>query len=252
VEPHWIEVVHRSLPVANLPKELLGKKLIQLSDLHIGPQVDDGYLIRTMKMVEEMDPDIVVYTGDLVSNNAQLDDNVSEVLAHVAKGRIATCGILGNHDYGPSFQDQGFADQVISMAEAAGVRILRNESHVAEGLRVVGIDELWANQCRPRDAFSDLQADEPVVTLLHNPDGADIPGWNRYSGWVLSGHTHGGQCKPPFLPPPRLPVQNRRYTRGEFALSGNRMMYINRGVGYLFRVRFNARPEVTVFTLCAA
>jgi predicted MPP superfamily phosphohydrolase len=74
--------------------------------------------------------------------------------------------------------------------------------------------------------------------------------WDGYEGWILSGHTHGGQCKPPFLPPPLLPVRNRAYTSGEFALAGNRRMYISRGVGHLIRVRFGARPEVVLFELC--
>ena len=77
-------------------------------------------------------------------------------------------------------------------------------------------------------------------------------GWENYHGWILSGHTHGGQCKPPFLPPPLLPVRNVRYTAGEFALDGNRRLYINRGVGHLLRVRFNMRPEVTVHELVPA
>ena len=68
-------------------------------------------------------------------------------------------------------------------------------------------------------------------------------------GWILSGHTHGGQCKPPFLPPPLLPVRNRRYTSGEIDATGGRRLYISRGVGHTMMVRFNARPEVTVFTL---
>jgi hypothetical protein len=66
---------------------------------------------------------------------------------------------------------------------------------------------------------------------------------------VLSGHTHGGQCKPPFLPPPLLPVENRRYTCGEFDLAGDRMLYISRGVGHLLQVRVNVRPEITLFEL---
>jgi predicted MPP superfamily phosphohydrolase len=65
----------------------------------------------------------------------------------------------------------------------------------------------------------------------------------------LSGHTHGGQIKPPFLDPPIIPVRNKRYTAGKFDLGDGRFMYINRGLGYLRRVRFNARPEITVFTL---
>ena len=76
-----------------------------------------------------------------------------------------------------------------------------------------------------------------------------MPGWLGYEGWILSGHTHGGQCKPPFLPPPLMPVRNRRYTSGESRSPGGRRLYISRGVGHTLRVRFNVRPEVTVFTL---
>ena len=75
------------------------------------------------------------------------------------------------------------------------------------------------------------------MVLCHNPDALDLPIWEGVRGWVLAGHTHGGQCKPPFLPPPLLPVKNRRYTCGEFALSGGRRLYINRGLGHLIRVR---------------
>jgi predicted MPP superfamily phosphohydrolase len=87
------------------------------------------------------------------------------------------------------------------------------------------------------------------LALCHNPDACDENGWENFRGWILAGHTHGGQCKPPFLPPPILPVKNRRYTAGAFALSGGRRLYISRGVGHLMHVRFNARPEVACFTL---
>jgi len=98
-------------------------------------------------------------------------------------------------------------------------------------------------------ALAALDPRRAALVLSHNPDTVDEPGWGEYEGWILAGHTHGGQCKPPFLPPPLLPVQNRRYTSGEFALSGGRKMYINRGVGHLLRVRFNVRPEITLFHL---
>ncbi|HEY9229692.1 MAG TPA: hypothetical protein VIP11_23785, partial [Gemmatimonadaceae bacterium] len=70
-------------------------------------------------------------------------------------------------------------------------------------------------------------------------------------GWFLAGHTHGGQCKAPFLPPPLLPVRNRRYVSGIVDVAQGRTLYISRGVGHLIRARFNVRPEITVFTLRA-
>lgn len=249
VEPHWLEVVRRPLPIRNLPPRLEGATLAQLSDLHIGPDVDDSYLVGVFDLVRQLAPEIVVYTGDWVSHNSNLREQAARVIARVACGTLGTFGILGNHDYGPNWRDFACADLVVSLAQNAGVQMLRNELAEVEGLAIVGLDDLWARRFQPSVVLPQLTEQSAALALVHNPDAADRDGWQSYSGWILCGHTHGGQCKPPFLPPPLLPVKNRLYTRGEFALSGGRRMYISRGVGHLLRVRFNVRPEVTLFQL---
>jgi hypothetical protein len=251
-EPHWLEVVERPLPVAHLPEPLIGSRIVQLSDLHIGRQVDDAYLIRTFDRVKDLSPDIVVYTGDFITYDAGFFEHARRMFAHLPLGQRATLGVLGNHDYGHGWSDRDVADQVVALAAAAGVRMLRNEITEISGLQIAGMDDLWAGRSDPEKALACLKPDTGALVLSHNPDAADLPGWGTYQGWILSGHTHGGQCKPPFFAPPSLPVENRRYTAGEFLLAGNRRMYINRGVGYTLRVRFNARPEVTVFQLTRA
>ena len=80
---------------------------------------------------------------------------------------------------------------------------------------------MWAKQFQPAAALAYRNAAKPALVLSHNPDTADEPGWLGYEGWILSGHTHGGQCKPPFLPPPVIPVRNKRYTSGEIGTSLN-------------------------------
>jgi predicted MPP superfamily phosphohydrolase len=127
--------------------------------------------------------------------------------------------------------------------------MLRNQAHDVDGLQIVGFDDLWAERFDARAALDNCDRGRPAIALSHNPDTVDLPGWERFQGWILSGHTHGGQCKPPFLPPPLLPVRNRRYPQGEFALDGERRLYVNRGVGHLIPVRFNVRPEITLFEL---
>jgi predicted MPP superfamily phosphohydrolase len=129
---------------------------------------------------------------------------------------------------------------------------LRNTRRDVSGLTLVGIDDLWGPNFRPVEATAKLAPDAPVIALCHNPDAADGRVWGNFQGWILSGHTHGGQCKPPFLPPPLLPVSNKRYTAGAFDLGDGRSLYINRGLGHLLRVRFNVRPEITLFTLVRA
>jgi predicted MPP superfamily phosphohydrolase len=251
VEPHWLEVVRRPLPIRGLPAALAGKTLAQISDIHVGPRVDDGYVIETFKRLAALEPDIIALTGDFVSHHAEMFAQMDRVYRHFPRGRLATVSVLGNHDYGAGWAHPEIAERVADVAGRHGITVLRNQIVDVAGLQIVGLDDLWANRFDPWVAFSRFDASRPALALSHNPDTVDRPGWDGYAGWILSGHTHGGQCKPPFLPPPLLPVRNRRYTSGEFALSGGRTLYINRGIGHLIRVRINVRPEVTLFEMRA-
>jgi len=249
VEPHWLEIVHRRLPVAFLPPRLAGRRLIQMSDLHVGLRVDDEYILSTFAKVADLQPDIVVVTGDFMTHHPAVFEQLRRVCARFPRGRMATLGILGNHDYGPNWSHVDLAQQVVDGLQPFGVTVLRNEAYDVEGLQFAGFEDLWANRFDPRYALAQLDPRRAAIALSHNPDTVDLPVWAGFDGWILSGHTHGGQCKPPFLPPPLLPVRNHRYTAGEFELSGNRRLYISRGVGHLLELRFNVRPEVTVFEL---
>lgn len=252
VEPHWADVVERELPVASLPPGLAGRRLVQISDLHVGPKVSDEYLVGCLETVAKLQPDILVVTGDFLTfsqgrGEAQFGQ-LRDVLAHLPKGRLATLGILGNHDYGRAWSEPSVAARVAQVVERAGVQLLRNSCATVAGLDVVGVDDLWSGEADPERALRG-RSGEAALVLCHNPDTLDVRPWAGYEGWILSGHTHGGQCKPPFLPPPLLPVQNRLYTAGEISLDDGRRLYINRGLGHLLQVRFNVRPEITSFTL---
>jgi predicted MPP superfamily phosphohydrolase len=253
IEPHWLELTHPELPIKGLPAELDGHTLAQLSDLHVGPKVDDDYIIESFRRVQEASPDFVVFTGDWITyRGASQFEQLKRVLAYLPHGRLGTIGILGNHDYGFNWRMVDVADHVTTIARDAGVTLLRNQATTVAGLQFVGLDDLWSPRFNAGRLIVEREEDASTIVLCHNPDGADMKFWGRYNGWILAGHTHGGQCKPPFLPPPLLPVKNKRYTSGKFELSGNRRMYISRGVGHLLRVRFNARPEIPIFRLRSA
>lgn len=111
------------------------------------------------------------------------------------------------------------------------------------------MDDFWSPDFGLESVLAKIEDGPATIALSHNPDAADDFAWNGFQGWILSGHTHGGQCKPPFLPPPILPVRNKLYTAGVYDLREGQKMYINRGLGHLLPVRFNVRPEATLFTL---
>jgi len=250
VEPEWLDVTQVNLPIRNLPASMVGKRLVQLSDIHIGPSVSDAYVRATFATIGALAPDIVVLTGDLISRHPEQHEHAEAIYADLPHGSLGTFVSFGNHDYGRDWADPKVAARLRGSLENLGITVLVNEVGMAGDLQVVGLGDLWAKQFDPARAFAQVNPAGAQLALSHNPDTVDLPGWGDFDGWVLAGHTHGGQCKPPFLPPPMLPVANRRYTNGAFALSRGRHMYISRGVGtVMYPVRFNVRPEVTVFTL---
>jgi predicted MPP superfamily phosphohydrolase len=253
IEPHWLEVVERDLPIANLPPALEGRRLVQISDLHVGPEVDSSYIIAALNRAAMLEPDLTVITGDFVSyRSPEHIDEVARVLKNLAPGSLGCAAILGNHDYGRAWSQTEVADSLSRKLLDLGIRVLRNASQSFNGLNIIGLDDLWGPHFNARTALANIDRDAANLVLCHNPDAVDLPAFANFQGWVLSGHTHGGQCKPPFLPPPLLPVRNRRYTSGAFDLGDGRWLYVNRGLGHLLRVRFNARPEITCFRLTGA
>ncbi|MFK8101254.1 MAG: metallophosphoesterase [Saprospiraceae bacterium] len=250
IEPFWLEFVRKQMAIPHLPEKLVGKTLLQISDLHVGNRFDYQYLIDSLQKAQKLQPDFVVYTGDFVTyEDAKQFAQLEEVLVHAAKGKLGTLAVLGNHDYGENWKEHEVATEVVHRLSSAGIQVLRNGKKTIEDLAFIGFDDYWGLNFNPKKAMSSYDPNQATIALCHNPDVCDLDIWNGYQGWILSGHTHGGQVKPPFLHPPQLPVVNPRYVAGEIDLHDGRTLYINRALGHLIQVRFNVRPEITIFEL---
>ncbi len=250
IEPHWVDVVRLQLPIAHLPDALVGRRIVQISDIHVGGSVADSYMTHALASLAELRPDLIAITGDLMtSHRDEQVDHALEVFQYLPPAPLGRFAILGNHDYGRGGNYSQTASRLTNGLADLDVQVLRNQIVDVAGLQLAGLDELLFRQCLIKPTMRQLDPQRSMLTLCHNPDAADQPGWEDFQGWILAGHTHGGQCKFPGFNPPITPVWNKRYTSGTFSLSGNRQMYINRGLGYFHRVRFNCRPEVTLFTL---
>jgi predicted MPP superfamily phosphohydrolase len=250
IEPFWLEFVKVKMPIKNLPDHLIGKTMMQISDMHIGNRFNRQYIIDSFKEAKNYEPDFVVYTGDFISYDSEEQfDQLKEVFNNAVYGKIGTVGILGNHDYGRNWSQDFVAEIVVKTLTEKKIIILRNEQLNINGLNFIGLDDYWATNFNPTIVMNEVNQEQANLVLCHNPDVADEPVWNNYNGWILSGHTHGGQVKPPFLDPPVLPVKNKNYSAGKYELADGRTLYINRALGNLWLVRFNVRPEITIFEL---
>lgn len=250
IEPFWLEFVERNLPIRNLPQDLIGKKLMQISDLHVGNRFDPQFIIDSFQKAKLLNPDFVVYTGDFVNKGNETElAQLEMVMKQAVLGKLGTFGILGNHDYGKNWKNTEQASRISEILENHGISMLNNQQKSCDGLHFIGFEDLWSPNFHPEKVMSAYDASKANIVLCHNPDACDKDIWNGYQGWILSGHTHGGQCRIPGFVTPILPVKNKNYISGEIDLLDGRMLYINRALGHSFQVRFMVRPEITVFTL---
>ncbi|MBI1313293.1 phosphoesterase [bacterium] len=251
-EPHWVEIVHQKMSLLNLSSDLVGRRLVQISDLHIGPIVADHHLWSAFRTIETLEPDILVITGDLMHfrDSSQLDQ-VGRVLQSLPHGRLGTLAVTGNHDFGAHWGNRRVADKLCRRLQKLGISPLRNEATEISSLRFLGVDDVWSPAGDLETTLSHYSDSHPTIALCHNPDAVDDSVWQNFRGWILSGHTHGGQVRLPGMRP-IVPIQNLDYVAGHIQLAEHRHLYVNRALGYLKRVRFCVRPEITVFELAAA
>lgn len=253
MEPRWVEWTYVDMPITNLPDNLIGKQLIQISDIHVGEQVDDDFIIAVFKKINTLKPDFVLYTGDFISTSETHVSPYSQlehILKNKAQGTLGTLAIFGNHDYGILARNTQTADSLDRILTNNKITILRNQAIDIAGLNFIGVDEYWSSRFDITAALKHYKPNTPTIVLCHNPDVVDLkPYWDKYEGWILSGHTHGGQVRLPYCKPFLIPVENKNYDYGLKKIDDNKNLYINRGLGHAIRIRFNVRPEVTIFTL---
>jgi uncharacterized protein len=260
IDRHWLETTYHDVRLPGLSPELDGFRVVQLSDIHMEEFTEPFFVREAVHYINLLKPDAVVLTGDFVSRELG-SKKFAEGTAWRCAGILAELecraryAIFGNHDVMVG------EDQVGAALKENGVTVLRN-SHVAlERGRgrawLAGLDDPVMGKPDLEQAIPETIRDlnnEPVILLCHAPDYADQvtarPAGQSVS-LMLSGHTHGGQVRVPFLPPVHLPPLGREYLSGWFRFS-DLQLYVNRGLGTVgLPFRFNCAPEISSFTLRA-
>ncbi len=263
VEPSWIETRALRLPVPNLAPALDGLRVVQLSDLHRSDFVSGEFVREAVDRALELRPELVALTGDFITSDPAYFRSVADELAPLARA-VPCYAVPGNHDYAllypwarPDAPEGG--DRLATEFDRVGIRLLRNERVVvapragADPLEVVGMDDFWSPYFDPERAFDGAARGpgRPARLLLsHNPDSFRRLQDQEFE-LMLAGHTHGGQVRVPLLGSPVVPIEDRRFVAGLVGAE-ERLVYVNRGLGYSRRIRFGVRPEVTLIELTRA
>jgi predicted MPP superfamily phosphohydrolase len=261
VERHWVEIARPQIRLRNLPSALDGLKIAQLSDIHLDEYTEPAFLRHVVRRVNQLQPDVVVLTGDFVSDGPWSHDFAAGAAWHCANLlRELECSqvyaVLGNHDVVVG------ALKVTQALTANGIPVLRNNQvpfeRAGARLWLAGVDDPVIGNPDPELAIPASIRNvehEPVVLLCHAPDYVDRLLERPVGGavdLVLSGHTHGGQIRLPLMGALELPEMGRKYIEGLFRL-GNMQLYVNRGIGTVgVPFRLACPPEITLFTLRAA
>ncbi|ELR99387.1 metallophosphoesterase [Gloeocapsa sp. PCC 73106] len=267
-EPLSIERL--TIAIADLPAQLSGTKLVQLSDFHYdGLRLSEQQLIEVIARSNQENPDLVLLTGDYVTD----DPTPIKALATKLKDLSSKLGIyasLGNHDiYYPHSRLE-----VTQALTQVGITVLWNAIAYPLGpeFPLVGLADFWSGEFKPSIVLSQIADSTPRLVLSHNPDTAAILKQWRVD-LQLSGHTHGGQIVIPGLGPAPVIIQkirnntpniihpwipflkecsnvaiNWQWAQGWHQI-GRNQLYVNRGLGTYFPGRISCPPELTVITL---
>lgn len=243
-----------------LPSAFKGYRIVQLSDIHIGSWEGNTRAIQRMvDLVNAQHPDLIVFTGDLVNNQAKELDEFQQILSGL-QAKDGVYSILGNHDYGPyrkwespQAQAENLADLKKRQADM-GWKLLNNEHvilhHGTDSIALIGVE----NEGEPPfSQYADLpkamQGTENMFRILlsHNPTH-----WRRevlpetQIELILAGHTHAMQMALGHHSPSSFVYPE---WSGMYSENGQ-SLYVNVGVGYVgLPFRFGAWPEITVITL---
>jgi uncharacterized protein len=264
------------VPIANLPPELDGLRIAQLSDIHIGDYMPPREIARAVAMANDLNPDISFVTGDFVSSVGDPLDACINELSRL-RAPLGVWGCNGNHEI-----YAGVEDEAERLFQQKGMRLLRAANAVIEHnggrFNLLGVDyqrdhmvsgEHASPELMLREIEPLIRRDMPNILLSHNPNS-----FRRAAGLgielSLAGHTHGGQVKVEIVDhsvtPARLitpfvaglyylPMPANGHAAVPPAANGSQKaaLYVNRGLGtFGFPVRLGVPPEITLLTLRSA
>lgn len=249
IEPNWIDIHTVKLKLPHLASEFNRYRIVQISDLHTDKLMRGKRLRYIFRLVNQQKPDLIAMTGDFVTEYQQKFVPDFEKSLEVLKPKDKTVAVLGNHDYlanPQAIKKALVANDIVELSNRV-YTIKRGNAK----FNIAGVDDVLAGKARLNLVLQQLASERAAIILVHEPDFADISATKGRFDLQLSGHSHAGQIRLPFLKPPVLPTLSKKYYQGLNRV-GNMNVYINRGIGMTgLHLRFGSRPEITVFDLVA-
>lgn len=252
IEPEKLNIVHENISSPNVPPSFQNFKIVQFSDTHVGFHFSVDQLRQLISKINTLQPDVLVFTGDLVDDPKQFQtyNSLAKALSE-SEAKYGKFWVYGNHDHG------GYGTDVIKeVMDQAGFTLLQNNHTVIEkGMErivIAGVDDVILGKPHLEAALKHVNPDLFTLLLVHEPDIATAAA--TYPVDVqLSGHSHGGQIRLPFIGDLYTPDYAEKFIKGKYILNDRPFkLYVNSGIGTTrLPYRFLCPPEIHVFTLHA-
>lgn len=251
IEPKLLDISNYKIINKAIPHSFNNFKIIQFSDTHLGFHYDLQQLKKLVQKINKLKPDIIFFTGDLMDapNKYSETNQIIPILKELTApfGKFA---IYGNHDHG------GYGSDIYkSIIEESNFTLLLNSHQKIKHLDgsrfyVMGIDDAMLGKPDIITAMNGIPDDAYKILLSHAPDLADEAALYNIQ-LQLSGHSHGGQVKIPFVGALVKPPYAEHYNEGFYEIGDTPLtLYVNRGIGTTrLPFRFLSKPELTVYTL---
>ncbi|MDD3653479.1 MAG: metallophosphoesterase [Desulfotomaculaceae bacterium] len=247
IERFWLEVRKLSVSLSMLPRSYAGLRIALFSDVHLSIFYSPKRLSGVVELINREHPDIICFTGDFL--NAYAGTGMLLEAAPILRKLKAPSGkfaVLGNHDC------RAGTKYVSRALELGGFHVLINEHAVLEKkggrLFIVGLADVLKGGPDLAKAMAGIPEEACSILLVHEPDFADSAA-SRPVSLQLSGHSHGGQVRLPYIGPLITTRLGRKYHSGLYKID-KLLLYTTWGVGTtLLPLRFFCRPQVAIITL---
>jgi predicted MPP superfamily phosphohydrolase len=259
------KIHHVSIKSEKLPENYKGLRVVQISDIHLGSFNYRYHILdRAINMINDLKPDLIFFTGDLVNNCSWELENWDSVLNQLT-AKIGKFAVLGNHDYGDykkwdseDLKKANF-EEIKHFYKKINFNLLLNEAEIidkdGEKIAIVGVEN-WGNP--PFKQYGDLNRALKNVTdisfkilLSHDPShwSREVTGKTDIT-LTLSGHTHGMQAGINLKNKKWSPIKYKYKHWAGLYENNDQYLYVNRGLGWLgFPGRLGMRPEITLIEL---
>ncbi|MCQ6275093.1 metallophosphoesterase [Bacillus sp. V3B] len=253
IEPKLLDINHHSITRSHIPKGFDQFRMIQFSDTHLGFQYTLKQLEKLIDRINQLNPDIVFFTGDLIDepNKYKNSEQIIPILLKL-NAPFGKFAVYGNHDHG------GYGtDLYTNIMNESGFVVLQNDAYEIKLLdhsriHIIGLDDAMLGKPDLEKALDNIPSDTYKILLAHEPDLAEIA-VGQGIHLQLSGHSHGGQVKIPFFGALVTPPYSELYYEGFYELGDSQdpmTLYVNRGLGTTrLPFRFLSKPELTLFTI---